>query len=215
MAIWYCKIGNLNVVDAPIGADFPMRDAVEDAFKKVTSYDCDFIFSGWGAELTEGELAVIENRLPDPSKIQDCEIERLRAELARVTAELAALKPTGPREPRNGMVICPTCTEQFAAISVDHQQELASMKRELQRIDCRWPECGDAYYCRHDTLCEMCNLRSELTEARRDAEQAKADHRAECERMVRDAARYGRAGGFTPEGPVDDDWIVKRVMGDE
>lgn len=45
-----------------------MREAVARAYREITGRDPDFIFSGWGAELTEGECAVVENRLPnDPA----------------------------------------------------------------------------------------------------------------------------------------------------
>lgn len=62
--IWTVKIGIMGSAALPSGADWPMRNAVEKAFKEVTGRDSEFAFSGWGAELTEPELAVIENRLP-------------------------------------------------------------------------------------------------------------------------------------------------------
>lgn len=61
--IWSCKIGE--VASTPQGADFPMRDAITKAYREVTGEEPVFIFSGWGAELTEGERAVVENRLPE------------------------------------------------------------------------------------------------------------------------------------------------------
>lgn len=64
--IWQCKIGAVSAI--PTGADMPMRQAVARAYREITGQDCDFIFSGWGAQLTEPERAVVENRLPDPSK---------------------------------------------------------------------------------------------------------------------------------------------------
>jgi hypothetical protein len=45
-----------------------MRDAVAEAYKQLTGTEPAFIFSGWGGELDECELAVVENRLPDPQK---------------------------------------------------------------------------------------------------------------------------------------------------
>lgn len=60
--IWYCKIGESASV--PDGADFPMREAIERAYKEVTGEEAVFCFSGWGAELTEPERAVVEDRLP-------------------------------------------------------------------------------------------------------------------------------------------------------
>lgn len=65
--IWECKIGVISeeklVSNHPL--DPEMREAVEKAFKKATGLDAQFNFSGWGAELKESELAVIEDREPD------------------------------------------------------------------------------------------------------------------------------------------------------
>jgi hypothetical protein len=55
--IWSCKIGE--VTSTPGGADFPMREAVRAAYLAVTGEEPTFIFSGWGAELTESERAVV------------------------------------------------------------------------------------------------------------------------------------------------------------
>jgi len=44
-----------------------MRQAVADAYKAQTGVEPVFIFSGWGASLTEAERAVVENRLPAPA----------------------------------------------------------------------------------------------------------------------------------------------------
>lgn len=64
--IWFCKIGG-EVGDLPNGADGPMRAAVSDAFQRLAGgRRCEFIFSGWGGSLTEGERAVVENRAPAP-----------------------------------------------------------------------------------------------------------------------------------------------------
>lgn len=64
--IWSCKIGETDVL--PQGADHLMRNAVASAYYELTHKKPEFIFSGWGAELTEPERAVVENRLPDPDK---------------------------------------------------------------------------------------------------------------------------------------------------
>lgn len=63
MKIWSCKIGETN--DIPHGADLPMREATARAYREITGQEPGFCFSGWGAELDEGERAVVENRLPD------------------------------------------------------------------------------------------------------------------------------------------------------
>lgn len=64
MKIWSCKIGEVNEALLPPGADGPMRDAIAEAYEKITGQSPQFIFSGWGAELTEGERAVVEDRMP-------------------------------------------------------------------------------------------------------------------------------------------------------
>lgn len=62
MNIWTCKIGETN--NLPMGADFPMREAVRRAYWEITGTQPEFIFSGWGGELNENERAVVENRPP-------------------------------------------------------------------------------------------------------------------------------------------------------
>lgn len=89
--IWSCKIGG-NIV-LPDGSDWPMRQAVQEAFLKLAGVDNKFCFSGWGGDLTEGERAVVENRLP---------------------AEVEA---------NNDEVICPGCCHQFRAIPVNVQEQ--------------------------------------------------------------------------------------------
>ena len=70
--IWWCKVGE--TASVPIAADPPMREAVENAYYAITGEWPKFIFSGWGGELTEGERAVVENRLPaDTSTFYDNE----------------------------------------------------------------------------------------------------------------------------------------------
>src|SRR5262245_22494420 len=63
--IWSCKIGEVDQTDLPDGMDNPMRRAVAAQYRAITGREPEFIFSGWGAELTEPERAVVENRLPD------------------------------------------------------------------------------------------------------------------------------------------------------
>ena len=60
--IWQCKIGEVEGTTAP--SDPFMRAAVEQAYVELTGTQPKFTFSGWGATLTEGERAVVENRLP-------------------------------------------------------------------------------------------------------------------------------------------------------
>ncbi len=55
MKIWSCKIGEVDIAKLPDGADQPMRKAVREAYIKLTGEEPTFIFSGWGAELTDIE----------------------------------------------------------------------------------------------------------------------------------------------------------------
>jgi hypothetical protein len=61
--VWSCKIGG-KVTGLPKGADWAMRRAVAECFARLTGYEAEFCFSGWGGELSEPERAVVENRLP-------------------------------------------------------------------------------------------------------------------------------------------------------
>ena len=61
--IWSCKVGGI-CHELPNGANLPMRLAIVKAFRAVTGVEAGFCFSGWAAELTEPERAVVENRLP-------------------------------------------------------------------------------------------------------------------------------------------------------
>lgn len=72
--IWKCKIGG-QCGELPHGADMPMRDAIALAFKEITGREPQFIFSGWGAELTEGERAVHENREASPEYYAKLKLE--------------------------------------------------------------------------------------------------------------------------------------------
>jgi hypothetical protein len=58
--IWYCKIGEVDEEKLPHGSDAPMREAVEQKYRELTGEEPVFLFSGWGAELTEFERIVVE-----------------------------------------------------------------------------------------------------------------------------------------------------------
>lgn len=60
--IWYCKIGWTPKACLPDYSDLPMRRAVQAAYKQVTGFDDEFIFSNWDGKLDESELAVVEHR---------------------------------------------------------------------------------------------------------------------------------------------------------
>lgn len=72
---WQCKIGILAGVEIPPGGDAPMRAAVTEAFFRLTGKYPEANFSGWGAEFTPEEAAVIRNdgTWPAPT-LTHCEI---------------------------------------------------------------------------------------------------------------------------------------------
>lgn len=61
MKIWTCKIGEVDAEKLPCGADLPMRKAIVAAYRQITGEEPEFIFSGWGGELDEGERLVAQN----------------------------------------------------------------------------------------------------------------------------------------------------------
>jgi len=85
-AAWSCKIGTREGVGLPPGADAPMRCAIEKAFRSVTGVDAEFCFSGWSAKLTEPEMAVVENRLPNVPA--DSRPNPREAQIARLTEQV-------------------------------------------------------------------------------------------------------------------------------
>lgn len=97
--IWECKIGEVDAEKLPKGVDGPMRQAVERAYYELTGEEPKFIFSGWGAELTEAERSVVENSetkpylegdgdLVEATAEQHDECSRLRADNERLRALL-------------------------------------------------------------------------------------------------------------------------------
>jgi hypothetical protein len=68
MKIWSCKIGECEDGVLPSGADSPMRKAIERAYRELTGKEPDFIFSGWGAELTSIERNVLNTWKENESK---------------------------------------------------------------------------------------------------------------------------------------------------
>jgi hypothetical protein len=56
--IWTCKIGEAG--DLPEGSDRPMREAVTEAYRKLTGKEPNFCFSGWGGQLSKIEREVAE-----------------------------------------------------------------------------------------------------------------------------------------------------------
>lgn len=119
--IWDCKIGAKGDLELPRGADAPMREAIAKAFKEITGHEAEFNFSGWGGELTERELAVLEDRLPKEEHPLAClhinqgsadaaaeqyseEFEKAKKPLPKVEAEDWFFTFCGNHEHRNGYV---------------------------------------------------------------------------------------------------------------
>jgi hypothetical protein len=69
MRIWECKIGECEDSILPDGADFPMRMAAAEAYKKLTGREPTYCFSGWGAALTKFEREVVINNPADPVEL--------------------------------------------------------------------------------------------------------------------------------------------------
>lgn len=59
---WECKIGEIDRSKLPDGADLPMRQAIQRAYYEITGEYPEFLFSGWGAELTEIERQVVDRK---------------------------------------------------------------------------------------------------------------------------------------------------------
>ena len=57
--IWACKIGEVDASKLPPGADLPMRQAIKEAYFRITGEYPQFLFSGWGAELDDIERGII------------------------------------------------------------------------------------------------------------------------------------------------------------
>ncbi len=64
MKIWSCKIGECEDADLLrdgkyYGADLPMRQAIAEAYRRVTGKEPNFIFSGWASELDPIEREIV------------------------------------------------------------------------------------------------------------------------------------------------------------
>jgi hypothetical protein len=88
--VWSCKVGETTRATLEEnyggGADSPMRGAVARAFFELTGKQPDFIFSGWGRRLTEGERAVVENREPEYDKTDFATLTKAAALIERLVA---------------------------------------------------------------------------------------------------------------------------------
>ena len=59
--IWTCKIGEVSPNKVPYPGDPIMRQAVQEAYMRLTGEVPKFTFSGWGGELTEGERELVDS----------------------------------------------------------------------------------------------------------------------------------------------------------
>jgi hypothetical protein len=59
LAMWSCKIGEVDRSRLPYGCDGPMRRAVMAAYEAVTGAEPEFVFSGWGGALNVAERDVV------------------------------------------------------------------------------------------------------------------------------------------------------------
>lgn len=67
--IWTCKIGG-RMAGRPNGADGPMRRAIGEAYERLTGFEYEFLFSGWGGSITGLERSVVEDRAPSADEWQ-------------------------------------------------------------------------------------------------------------------------------------------------
>lgn len=112
--IWGCKIGLFGARPLPVGCDAPMRRAVKAAFRNVVGEDAEFTFSGWSAELTEPELAVVENRLPDPAHYAEGRLRDAAPDLLSSLIEVVAIadRKTDAFDRARAAILKATSTEQ-------------------------------------------------------------------------------------------------------
>lgn len=91
MKVWSCKIGECDAELLPDGADAPMRAAVERAYRELTGFDAAFNFSGWGAELSEPERAVVEKREPSEEHYRAWQIQQAAPDLYEALSDVEFL----------------------------------------------------------------------------------------------------------------------------
>lgn len=149
MKVWSCKIGDYLDDDLPEGADWPMRQAVQRAFRELTGKDTGNCFSGWGASFTEPEMAVIENREPRSTSATPEE---------RVAEALPCLSPGYWNDGDCGR--CPKCSMRPAVLA---------LVQDYERDD-------ENYLWLQDECNRRGALVAELSEALRKAEQRHVDH---------------------------------------
>jgi hypothetical protein len=79
---WDCKVGEIpreHLHERHPHGDTPMRAAIAKAYLELTGREPDFLFSGWGGKLDEGERAVVEDREPHVLPAKPVLLDRLIA----------------------------------------------------------------------------------------------------------------------------------------
>ena len=122
-SIWRCKIGGRHDGVLPPGCDWPMRQAIQEAFQRITGVECEFTFSGWGSKLTESERAVVENREPD----RDVLIRAAEEELRIVSGERPSSDETTAKPNKDEMTL-----RRLLAIAYSGFERLYTDDGELQ-----------------------------------------------------------------------------------
>lgn len=82
--VWYCKIGGPGL-KLPPGADGPMRDAVEAAFRRLAGVEARACFSGWGQEWSEGEIQALTP--PDETPLAPYELALFKSNGVKFTID--------------------------------------------------------------------------------------------------------------------------------
>lgn len=83
---WDCKIGVTSDKTAVLqgGADLPMRNAIAEEFERQTGMEPDFIFSGWGAKLSEMQRHIVTgDPQPEIDALTNDMIDAIDAEAIR------------------------------------------------------------------------------------------------------------------------------------
>jgi hypothetical protein len=69
---WYCEIGPVKRSEMEFGADFPLRQRVEDTFEAMFGRDADTCASGWGLtyDIKSITSSIRHLHITDPSGIK-------------------------------------------------------------------------------------------------------------------------------------------------
>jgi len=97
---WTCEIsGPVGFSDLPDGADFPMREAVREAFRQVTGVESDYLSSGWGRAARPADSAEALLREALERLLAECEAKFWRDDNEALNNARAALAAPQTRQP--------------------------------------------------------------------------------------------------------------------